>query len=206
MSSNEKKYSNLLLELKYLYAKIDYQQEVFEEAKEEFKQFAIEFCNERGIDIEDDIAATYSDVTDIDICRDNSYDVSEPNCERQSKYIKSLFKLIALKTHPDKLTKLSEEEKKRKTELFLSARDAAEASQWFVLLEIARELNIKPPEPDGEQHDLLKQELEHVETNIGNIEETYAWIFFNEKNEIRRQMLLISYLRNFGIDLTKDVN
>ena len=206
MSSNKKKYSNLLLELKYLYAKIDYQQEAFEDAKEEFKQFAIEFCEDRGIDIEDDIAATYSDVTALDIRRDNICNFSDLNCDQENKYIKLLFKKIATKTHPDKFAKAGKEEKKRKTKLFLKAREAADANQWFILLEIAKELDIKLPKLDDEQCDLLDQELKNAKISIKDIEDTYAWIFFNEKNEIRRQLLLISYLKNFGIDLTKDIN
>tara|TARA_Y100000296_G_scaffold86194_1_gene125048 strand:+ start:931 stop:1542 length:612 start_codon:yes stop_codon:yes gene_type:complete len=203
VSSNKRKHSNLLLKLKYLYAKIDYQQELFEEAKKEFEEYAKKFCDEHDIDIKEDNLLC-SNVTSLDICREQ---IHKPlNLDQQSKHIKSLFKKIAVRTHPDKLTKLSDEEKERKTKLFLKAQTAAESDQWFVMLEIAQELGIKTPELDDEQVDLLNQESASIKTGIDNIEGTYAWAFYNEKNERRREKLMIVYLKNFGIDLTKDIN
>jgi len=35
------------------------------------------------------------------------------------------------------------------------------------------------------------------------MEGTYAWNFFNQEDDMKKRVLMIIYLKNFGIDLTK---
>ena len=191
------------MKVKYLYAKIDYQQEVFQQAKLDFEEYAKKFCEENGIEIE--IPEMNSETTDVDIRRDN-IDFAIQHVETQSIHIKKLFRKIAIMTHPDKLTKLDDYERERKTELFLKAREAAEAGKWFALVDTANALGIKTPEPDEEQLGLLENESENVDKEIKNIEASYAWVMYNLETDEQRKMLMTAYLKNLGVHFGKDID
>jgi hypothetical protein len=198
-----KDYNNLLLKVKYLYAKIDYQQEVFQQAKLDFEEYAKKFCEENGIEIED--PEMDNETTDVDIRRDD-IDFNIEDVETQSDHIKKLFRKIAIMTHPDKLTKLDDYERERKTELFLKAREAAEAGKWFALVDTANALGIKTPEPDEEQLGLLENESENVDKEIKNIESSYAWIMYNLETDEQRKLLMTTYLKVLGVHFGKDTD
>ena len=198
-----KDYNNLLLKVKYLYAKIDYQQEVFQQAKLDFEEYAKKFCEENGIEIE--YPEMDNETTDVDIRRDD-IDFNIEDVETQSNHIKKLFRKIAIMTHPDKLTKLDDYERERKTELFLKAREAAEAGKWFALVDTANALGIKTPEPDEEQLGLLENESESVDKEIKNIESSYAWIMYNLETDEQRKLLMTTYLKVLGVHFGEDTD
>jgi len=191
------------LKVKYLYAKIDYQQEVFQQAKLDFEEYARKFCDENGIEIED--PEIDSEATDVDIRRDN-IDFNIEDVETQSNHIKKLFRKIAIMTHPDKLTKLDDCERERKTELFLKAREAAEAGKWFAIVETAKALGIETPKPDEEQLGMLENESESVDKEIKNIEASYAWVMYNLETDEQRKLLMTAYLKNLGVHFGKDTD
>jgi len=191
------------LKVKYLYAKIDYQQEVFQQAKLDFEEYAKKFCEENGIEIED--PEMDNETTDVDIRRDD-IDFNIEDAETQSDHIKKLFRKIAIMTHPDKLTKLDDYERERKTELFLKAREAAEAGKWFALVDTANALGIKTPEPDEEQLGLLENESENVDKEIKDIESSYAWIMYNLETDEQRKLLMTTYLKVLGVHFGKDTD
>jgi len=198
-----KDYNNLFLKVKYLYAKIDYQQEVFQQAKLDFEEYARKFCEENGIEIE--IPEMNSETTDVDIRRDN-IGLSIEDTEAESAHIKKLFRKIAIMAHPDKLTKLDDYERDRKAELFLKAREAAEAGKWFALVETANALGIETPKPDEEQIGLLNSESESIDKEIEDIEATYAWLMYNLKNDAQRKLLMTTYLKVLGVNFDKDTD
>ena len=191
------------MKVKYLYAKIDYQQEVFQQAKLDFEEYARKFCDENGIEIED--PEIDSETTDVDIRRDN-IDFNIEDVETQSNHIKKLFRKIAIMTHPDKLTKLDDCERERKTELFLKAREAAEAGKWFAIVETAKALGIETPKPDEEQLGMLENESENVDKEIKNIEASYAWVMYNLETDEQRKLLMTAYLKNLGVHFGKDTD
>lgn len=191
------------MKVKYLYAKIDYQQEVFQQAKLDFEEYAKKFCEENGIEIQD--PEMDNETTDVDIRRDD-IDFNIEDVETQSDHIKKLFRKIAIMTHPDKLTKLDDYERERKTELFLKAREAAEAGKWFALVDTANALGIKTPEPDEEQLGLLENESENVDKEIKNIESSYAWIMYNLETDEQRKLLMTTYLKVLGVHFGKDTD
>jgi len=198
-----KDYNNLLLKVKYLYAKIDYQQEVFQQAKLDFEEYANKFCEENGIEIE--IPAMDNETTDVDIRRDNiGFNVED--VETKSIHIKKLFRKIAIMTHPDKLTKLDDYERERKTKLFLKAREAAEAGKWYALVETAIALGIETPKPDEEQFDLLNAESDSVDREIESIEATYAWLMYTLNTDEQRKLLMTTYLKVLGVHFGKDTD
>jgi hypothetical protein len=143
--------------------------------------------------------------TDVDIRRDN-IDFNIEDVETQSDHIKKLFRKIAIMTHPDKLTKLDDYERERKTELFLKAREAAEAGKWFALVDTANALGIETPKPDEEQLGLLENESESVDKEIKNIEASYAWIMYNLETDEQRKLLMTTYLKVLGVHFGEDTD
>jgi hypothetical protein len=109
-------------------------------------------------------------------------------------------------THPDKLTKLDDYERERKTELFLKAREAAEAGKWFALVDTANALGIETPKPDEEQLGLLENESESVDKEIKNIEASYAWIMYNLETDEQRKLLMTTYLKVLGVHFGEDTD
>ena len=109
-------------------------------------------------------------------------------------------------THPDKLTKLDDYERERKTELFLRAREAAEAGKWFALVETANTLGIQTPKPDEEQIGLLNSESENIDKDIKNIEASYAWVMYNLETDEQRKLLMTTYLKVLGVNFDKDTD
>ena len=191
------------MKVKYLYAKIDYQQEVFQQAKLDFEEYAKKFCEEEGIEIQEPEMGNKT--TDVDIRREGVEFISE-DVEAQSEHIKKLFRKIAIMTHPDKLIKLSDSERERKTKLFLKAREAAEAGKWFALVETANNLGIETPKPDEEQIGLLQTESSIVDKEIRNIEASYAWVMYNLETDEQRKLLMTTYLKVLGVNFDKDTD
>jgi hypothetical protein len=109
-------------------------------------------------------------------------------------------------THPDKLTKLDDCERERKTKLFLKAREAAEAGKWCALVDTAIALGIDIPSPDEEQIELLNSESESVDRELKDIEATYAWLMYNLNTDEQRKLLMIAYLKNLGVHFGKDTD
>ena len=198
-----KDYNNLFLKVKYLYAKIDYQQEVFQQAKLDFEEYAKKFCEENGIEIE--IPEMNDETTDVDIRR-SDIDCNIADVKTQSTHIKKLFRKIAIMTHPDKLTNLDDYERERKAELFLKAREAAEAGKWFALVETANALGIETPKPDEEQVDLLNSESENIDKDIKNIEASYAWVMYTLNTDEQRKLLMTTYLKVLGVHFGEDTD
>lgn len=200
-----RKYNNLLLELNYLYAKVEYSDEVYEQAKREFEEYATEFCEENGVEIEGSFIPN-EEVTDIDLMRDEFCDNIDFEADNTNALCKTLFKKIAIKTHPDVLRAFSPEEKSRKSKQFKEARQAVNNNQWFVLVQIAKDLQIELPSPEDGHLLLLQEELKAIKKLLNDRESTYAWLFFNQQDDMKRRVLMIMYLKNFGIDLAKDVS
>lgn len=90
--------------------------------------------------------------------------------------IKKVFKEIAKKTHPDLVGESN-------TELFQKAQSAVDENSYSEILEIAKELEIPPPEPSIEDVKLLEKEISYINKEIKKIKETYAWTWYHSNNK-----------------------
>jgi len=117
--------------------------------------------------------------------RDLIYGFIDKNLKSQKKHkeiksqnkeapesIKKIFKEIAKKTHPD----LTGEEN---SEIFQKAQSAVDEHSYSEILQIAKELDIPPPEPTEEDIRLLEKEVGLVSIQVRKIKETYAWTWYN---------------------------
>ena len=112
-----------------------------------------------------------------------------------------LFKKIAVALHPDKVNSLdiSPFLAEEMIETFKRAKKAYDERRYFVLIEIAEQYEIRPPDNYGRQSKWFQRESERVRGQIVSQKNTYNYIFSEcpdwQKDELIRRFLN----RVFGI-------
>ena len=86
--------------------------------------------------------------------------------------IKKVFKEIAKKTHPD----ITDDDDDT---IFKRAQRAVDEESYSDLLEIAKDLNISPPEPTEKDVKLLEEEVVSINKKMKEMKETYAWVWYH---------------------------
>ena len=97
----------------------------------------------------------------------------------KDKDLGTLFKKIALKTHPDKLQDADEDEVDYLTELYKEAASAAEIGDGMALLEIAYELDIKVNIDPKKEKEWLGRKIDIIKDSIEEIKQTAEWIWYH---------------------------
>lgn len=117
----------------------------------------------------------------------------EENKDKKTKSneLKSLYRKIAKKTHPDKKTGNST--------LFEQSARAYSENNLGDLLEIASDANVSIPK------DLLTNAVTLLEDNISSIEDkikhhksTTAWSWYKSKNDEDKKVIIINILKHIG--------
>jgi len=208
----KKRYQKLILELKYLYAELEYHEDILKDAREEFEKALQEEGPKYGLNIPKQQQPITSSSTEVQLYSGNDEDEEDdeeplPDFEPQDTITESteevkdedegdftkLFKYIARLTHPDTYgNNISEEDKKKKLQSFLKARKAVESKNWFELCQIAIDLNIELPEPTKKHIKFLEDESIRVKNRIQFITGTYAWNWYTD--EQKREFYMHSYI------------
>jgi len=131
----------------------------------------------------------------------NSLEFQENDVEKPSPKLKSIFKKIALKAHPDRLLSLPSEEVEKREKLFTSAAAALEDCDILKLMEIAQELDIPVPDLSQEEIISIEKKINDIKEEIGRIQSTVIWKWYfsvdpKEKDEILKKMFELMYERN----------
>lgn len=106
----------------------------------------------------------------------------------EDKDLRKLFKKIALKTHPDKLLDLDEDEAEHLTELYKDAAAAAEVGDGMALLEIAYELGIKVKIDPEKESEWLKRKIETLKQTVTEMKNTAEWIWGHSDGDERNRV------------------
>ena len=212
------KHSKVLLELRYLYADLEYHELMEEDAKREFSKAFFKFAKENEIPVSEEPLYP-EEPSEPDEDWEGTSEITEcvPGQEKEPKphkplpdvepapqlkgsdKMKKLFKQIASLTHPDKIPD-SDPTKEHKTKIFLETMEAMKAQNWFKLQQIANELGLDIPDPDNEQLRWMKSEAERIKKTVHNITQTFAWVWYNTeqgdaKEQIMRQYFSIAMSR-----------
>ena len=109
-----------------------------------------------------------------------------------SKESRSLFKKIAVKTHPDKMLNLDEEEREERETLYLIAQRAVADDDLATLIEVAAELGVDSGIAQGTQVKIIQQKIDFIREKMHNIKQTAAWVWYhaekNQKDQIEKQL------------------
>jgi len=97
----------------------------------------------------------------------------------KDKDLKELFKKIALKTHPDKLRDLDEEEREYRISLYKEAANAVKKGDGATLLEIAYELSVVFNIDADKEVKWLNKKIQELEHKMMEIKQTAEWIWYH---------------------------
>jgi len=180
------KYDKLLFELKYLEADLEYHNSVLSTADSEFKNCFYAEVDKRGVRSRLDIKPKTQEEIKLNRKQRRAK-------KKASKAAESLYKQIANKTHPDKLLKVSDEERAAKEKKFLEASEAKETDNILKLHSLAKELNIEILEISEEQLALFEQKTSEIKKQIYIKKNTWIWAWYNAKSE-NRDSIMSRYL------------
>lgn len=207
-----KKNKKLFLELDFLYAELDYYEEGLEEAQEEFKEafYSYSSANNLGYNKpEEQTIKTSNETTlstfiykeDEEQNADYGYEPppnnnveEEPEQEEKDEDIGKLFKKIASITHPDVIPAGEKEElKQKRISQFIEAQKAHKEKNWYKMCQIAISLGLEVPEPKKQHLKWMEQEGVRIRNRIEHIKATFAWVWYNEEDERRRNIIMKNY-------------
>ena len=93
--------------------------------------------------------------------------------------LEELFKKIALKTHPDKLRDLDEEEREYRINLYKDAANAVKKGDGATLLDIAYELSVVFNIDADKEVKWLNKKIQQLEYKMMEIKQTAEWIWYH---------------------------
>ena len=166
----EEKLRNRKLKLKSEYLRAE-----LEETQWVFHQNLIEFQNEFGSYV--DNFDNKKNVTRVD---------SEIEFDIPKEKVNKVFKKIATKTHPDK--NIGNDDSDRLVELYKEAQQSVEKKDWSRVTQIARELEIDVTDVEENDSVFLEKSINDMESKIGEIKQTFAWLWVHSEKENRPQL------------------
>lgn len=128
---------------------------------------------------------------DLIIYIDKSYSYNSIPKIEISEDAKKLYRKIATKTHPDKVSN------KYLNDLYLKAKIAYKANDLFTLYSICNDIDIDYDFPQDKISE-FKLHIKNLKNNNNFIEQTYLWAWINEENDdikknILRHFISIAY-------------
>ena len=131
-----------------------------------------------------------------DKVENNKYEMTQDELEMHEVFTK-LFKALALKLHPDKLSSsLTSEERDDMINKFNQAKDALEARKYFVLLNLASQLKVKSPKNYKQQIRWMKKEVEIMSAKVEQKKNTYNYGFSECENEQQKDNLIKKFIKH----------
>ena len=113
------------------------------------------------------------------------------------KDVNIVFRMIAQKTHPDKLIKedISSPSYKSKVNMYKEAQRSVKNKDWSRVVEIAMELDIDVSWVKKDDSEYLVESVKKLTNKINQLKSTYAWKWGNapdQEREIVKKMILQS--------------
>jgi len=193
------KLKKLRLNLQFSKASLAETEIIYEECREEYnRQFIVAPSNpnpeEKGAEKIDDTTDISKDVKEE--AKKKEGKDAQSNKEEGDKSadiptdtdIKAIFKKIAVKTHPDKLRDLDEEEVERLTEIYKMAAEASKNKDGGSLLDIAYDLGIEIDIDIEKEVKWIEKKLKKLEGQSLKITQSNAWVWFHSKGKERKKI------------------
>jgi hypothetical protein len=116
--------------------------------------------------------------------------------------LKKLFHRIAELTHPDKATGsgFSENEVLRLGRIFIRAKQAYDAGNWYMLYSIAIDLGLTIDELSDEQVEWIEEDIKKTLAKIAKISNLTAWHWYVGDEEAKKLALKFYFLQGYGYD------
>ena len=208
-----KKYKKQFLELDYLYAELDYYEESLKEAQEEFKEAFYNYSKKNDLGYkkaEESInyssnseLSTFIEEEEEETYQEQNYQIPPQQeqieeeleqSEEKDEDISKLYKKIASITHPDVIPSGEKQElKEKRIQQFIEAQTAHKEKNWYKLCQIAIALGLETPEPKKQHLKWMDKEAVRIRERIEHIKITFAWVWYNEDNDDRKENIMKNY-------------
>jgi hypothetical protein len=167
----------LIREYEFLLEDIDDVLEIHKAANQELNR-AIRMAKE------DDIAESEFEKED----EEEEVETFEDTPER--KVLKSLFRKIVFKCHPDQLPKeLSEIEKAKMQDLYEKAVIAHDRDNWGLMVVVAIKLDVKLPKEAEDMVGRISEETEGLKKQITQLTGSFAWQWYHAQEDLQKKMV-----------------
>ena len=128
-----------------------------------------------------------------------------PEYDIPEKDVNTVFRMIAQKTHPDKLINkdISDEEYDAKVDMYKEAQRSVKNRDWSKVVEIANELGIDVSDIKNDDSEYLVESVKRLTQKIKQLKLTYAWQWGNTPDHEREGMRAM-ILQSLGLDRSKE--
>ena len=172
-----KKFNKLKHKLAYLNLEYEDCTSIFKLARETFVSDMFAYCSQN------DLEAPFKQVKPEKQPGQNTLSSDEE---------KELYREIVMKTHPDKLNGLSEEDIEEKTKLYQEAVQGKESGDFNKILKVALELDIDFKNISPDIVDRIEEEINLLNKKIEDIKDDLMWKWYYcnqaQQEEIFRQL------------------
>jgi hypothetical protein len=184
-----------VLHLGYLTIRLTKEEERRKEGEREIQQrvYELHVTGEISLDIKEDNShhATYNAKGRI----------NQPRSFKKQEtplWLKKIEREIVKKTHPDKLTGLSEKEVKEKTEMFIKTKECIQSKNFIDILPIALSLGVDFSSLSEKFEEEIINRIREIQHKILEIKKSISWKWFDlpEEDKIKAIDLI---LKNSGI-------
>ena len=128
-----------------------------------------------------------------------------PEYDIPERDVNIVFRMIAQKTHPDKLINkdISDEEYDAKVDMYKEAQRSVKNRDWFKVVEIAKELGIDISDIKNDDSEYLNESVKSLTEKIKQLKLTYAWKWGNTPDQ-EREIVKGMILQSIGISQIKE--
>ena len=229
-ASDKIRWKRMVNEVRFLHNERDLVVEIIKEAGPQFHEYYLRLAAQNNLDVHElnkkhqqkleelyrDMSPKKSLTSEQDssdsgslamyegpqILEDNDYQILKDDTEIRDSF-KKLFKQLALKLHPDKITgAVTIEQGMENLRLFQEAQSALSEQRYFVLLDLAERYNISQPKNYKQQVRWMKKESERLTNKIKKHKDSYNYIFSECNSDEEKDMLIKRFIAHlFDIHL-----
>ena len=130
----------------------------------------------------------------------SEYVLTKDDLELHETFVK-LFKKIAMKIHPDKLSPYEYDFAERHALIrdFKDANEALSNKKYFTLIEVAQKLDIALPRNYNQQNRWMKREIKKIQHQINREKQTYNYIFAEAETTEEKDKVIQDFIQQiFG--------
>jgi len=224
--SKKLKWKRCLSKLRYVTEELEYVKDASATAASEFEAYYRRFCANKNINIaeldkqhSERLEKLYGrpqiadentdDESEIDSIGDTSIIIHEQNPNNNTveyeetaddkaihEAFSKLFKQIALKLHPDRVSKsLPPYEVQMRVSMFQKVNQAFEDKKYYILLDAAEKYNITTPKNYEQQIRWMNKETDTVAQEINKQKNTYNYCFTEAETDEDRDILIRKFLQ-----------
>lgn len=194
------KFLKLLSDFRSKNYELRYVRDILKDAHLEFELYHREWCAKNNIDLATlnkqnqrkvDMSFIESQTTKL-----KKQMVSDEVAEKRKSF-KSLYKLIAKKLHPDKLSN-DDPRKMEYEDAFKKATSANTSGKWGELFDVVDKYDIYLGEYE-DAIECLKVDIKRVEEELKKEKSSYSWALYEAQEEAQKAQVVKNFLRQlFG--------